>query len=250
MDFERTSAEPESSDAPPKKIALGVLRLQGRRVKAPAQDAREQGGAHTEQQGPEISKSESARLDQLLEALDSSLSKLESSLFDEENDTEPMAPLPPADAPHPVAFIDPEVLSIIEESPTCALPDFEERVRTMIRFQESGDTAGALDTATEIFVRLDGEGTGYFTERFGRVLGFACRRRLGDLSACPSLTMADNIVLRLPLDRRTGFLLSLVDGQTSFKDLILLSGMHESEALCLLTRLASWSVISTGRQGW
>lgn len=235
------------------KVALGAMRLSKRPVSVELIEGEgEASEARLRLEGALARASDAGRLDQVLEALDASLSKLEALIFEEGEDERTLEDPTglPEHAIHPVAFIDPEVLSIIEESPSCALPDFEERVRTMIRFQEAGDTAGALDAATEIFVRLDGEGTGYFVERFGRILSFACRRRLGALTGCPTLTMDPGALLRLPLDRRTGFLLSMVDGQTTLQDLILLSGMHEAEALCLLTRLASWSVISTATGRW
>lgn len=236
MDIEQTVTEsaPETS-GPTNKVALGAFKLNGQRVRFLDPSASEAAPSD---------EVEEERMDQLLEVLDASLSKLETSLEHTSED----AFLSEDEGVPAVAFIDPEVVGFIEETPSNPLPDFEERVRTMIQFQESGDIAGALDAATEIFVRLDGEGTGYFSERFGRVLSFACRRRLGALTACPTLQMDLQTVMRLPLDRRAGFLMSLVDGQTSFQDLILLSGMHEAEVLCLLTRLASWSVISTGRR--
>jgi hypothetical protein len=69
------------------------------------------------------------------------------------------------------------------------------------------------------------------------------RERVGGPASVPQLRMRPDEVLRFNLPATAGFLLSLVDGQTSVEDLVSLSGLDAFEALRVLAGLLDAGII-------
>jgi tetratricopeptide (TPR) repeat protein len=69
------------------------------------------------------------------------------------------------------------------------------------------------------------------------------RERVGGLRSVPKMHMRPDEVLRFNLPATAGFLLSLVDGQTSIEDLVSLSGLDAFEALRVLAGLLDAGII-------
>jgi hypothetical protein len=63
------------------------------------------------------------------------------------------------------------------------------------------------------------------------------------LSCIPQRVMAEKELLSLPLDHRAAFLLAHVDGATSVRTIIDVSGMPHEETVALVERLLALHVI-------
>ena len=63
------------------------------------------------------------------------------------------------------------------------------------------------------------------------------------MTGTPYVTMAMSEVSRLPLDPRAGFLIQMIDGNSSVADLCDLAGMPEDEVTEVLGDLARHKVI-------
>ena len=63
------------------------------------------------------------------------------------------------------------------------------------------------------------------------------------LASVPRLVLAQDDVMRLALDHREGFLLSLIDGRTTVETLLELAAMPRKEVLRLLARWLAMGVI-------
>jgi hypothetical protein len=59
----------------------------------------------------------------------------------------------------------------------------------------------------------------------------------------PAIAIADDLLKRLPLDHRTGFLLSLMDGSMELETVIAVSGMQRDEALRIVRDLYESGVV-------
>jgi hypothetical protein len=64
------------------------------------------------------------------------------------------------------------------------------------------------------------------------------------LEAVPWLMLSHDDVLKLALDHREGFLLSLIDGRTSVETLLELAAMPRKEVLRVLARWLAMGVIT------
>ncbi len=69
------------------------------------------------------------------------------------------------------------------------------------------------------------------------------RERVGGLTAVPALRIAPDDVLKFNLPATAGFLLSLVDGQTTVEELISLSGLDAFETLRVLAGLVEAGIV-------
>ena len=72
---------------------------------------------------------------------------------------------------------------------------------------------------------------------------FLCSSKLGNLQARPSLLMSNEEMAWLNPDQRTGYVLSLVDGLSSYEQILAFSGLPMIEGLRILVRLAQDKVI-------
>ena len=111
-----------------------------------------------------------------------------------------------------------------------------------------GDLEGALDLF-EAAVRsapecLDAEG---YIDLIRTRLLERYRERVGDPRRVPERAMPEEDVADYRLPAEAGFLLSLVDGATSFGELVSLSGMGPFEAFRILDRLLASRIVEVLR---
>jgi CRP-like cAMP-binding protein len=69
------------------------------------------------------------------------------------------------------------------------------------------------------------------------------RSRIGALDRSPRIRMRAQDIMWQALDHRAGFLLSQVDGRTTFDEIIEISGLSELDATRILARLVEHGVI-------
>ncbi len=107
-----------------------------------------------------------------------------------------------------------------------------------------GDFSGALILAEGI-LEHDPESVDalLYAEHCRDVLKQMYISRLGGVGKVPQVAISDEQLRWLNLDHRAGFLLSLVDGNSSFEELLDMSGMPAVDALRLLLELLQQNVI-------
>ncbi len=110
-----------------------------------------------------------------------------------------------------------------------------------------GDFSGALILAEGILDH-DPESVDalLYAEHCRDVLKQMYISRLGGVKRVPEVVVSDEQLRWLNLDHRAGFLLSLVDGHSSFEEVLDVSGMPPVEALRLLLELLQQNVIRVG----
>jgi len=112
------------------------------------------------------------------------------------------------------------------------------------RRQQLGDFSGSLELVEQVLAR-DGEheeARAFFEENRSRLFAMY-RSRLGNLGHAPRVRLRQQEIVWQSLDHREGFILSQIDGRTSFEDVIQISGMDELEATRILARLVEHNVI-------
>ncbi len=122
--------------------------------------------------------------------------------------------------------------------------DLDGLMREARRKQQAGDFSGSLVLVEEV---LSGdpdhvEARRYLEENTTRLLGMY-RSRLANMQKRPRVKLRPQEVIWQSLDHRAGFLLSQVDGRTSYEDIIEISGMPILEATRILARLVEHGVI-------
>jgi len=110
-----------------------------------------------------------------------------------------------------------------------------------------GDFSGALVLAEGI-LEHDPESVDalLYAEHCRDVLKQMYISRLGGVGRVPRVAVSHEQLPWLSLDHRAGFLLSLVDGRSSFEEVLDVSGMPPIEALRLLLELLQQNVIKVG----
>ena len=112
------------------------------------------------------------------------------------------------------------------------------------RRQQLGDFSGSLELVEQVLAR-DGEheeARAFFEENRTRLFAMY-RSRLGNLGHAPRVRLRQQEIVWQSLDHREGFILSQIDGRTSFEDVIQISGMDELDATRILARLVEHNVI-------
>ena len=112
------------------------------------------------------------------------------------------------------------------------------------RRQQLGDFSGSLELVEQVLARdaEHGEARAFFAENRTRLFAMY-RSRLGNLGHTPRVRLRQQEIVWQSLDHREGFILSQIDGRTSFDDVIEISGMDELEATRILARLVEHDVI-------
>lgn len=112
------------------------------------------------------------------------------------------------------------------------------------RRQAVGDFTGSLQLVEQVLAANPEhvEARRYLTENTSRLLEMY-RSKLGKTTHQPRLRLRQQEIIWQSLDHRAGFLLSQVDGATSYEDLIEISGLSELEATRILARLVDQGAI-------
>jgi hypothetical protein len=109
---------------------------------------------------------------------------------------------------------------------------------------DTGDFTGALAMSEGILGQdPDNADAQLYAEHCRDVLKQMHLSRLGGLRRVPLVAIGPEQLRWLSLDHRAGFLLSLVDGRSTFDEVLDMSGMSDLEALRLLVQLLEQNVI-------
>jgi len=167
---------------------------------------------------------------------------------------------PPAAAADPLPNIDVEAVEFEELEPLA-----EEPAPTASAPQEPGDTGPDADNllqAAEDFIDLedpeaameligkaeqiapDHPDLRLIRERGEAALQGLYEARLGRLDAIPKISLGSEEIVALNLDHRAGFVLSQIDGVSTFEDLFSLSGMSRLDTAGILAQLLEQNVIT------
>src|SRR5690606_12995846 len=108
-----------------------------------------------------------------------------------------------------------------------------------------GDFTGALVIAEQILERDPQHAEALrYAQRCREVLTQMYAARLGPLSQTVTVAVPNDEIRWLSLDRRAGFLLSLIDGSLTLEEILDISGMSRLDALRLMFSLLDERVIA------
>lgn len=108
----------------------------------------------------------------------------------------------------------------------------------------SGDFSRALELAEQLLARSpDDTTTRRYAQNCRDVLTQMYAARIGPLDQVITVSVSPQEVQWLSLDHRAGFLLSLVDGQSTVDEILDISGMTRLDALKILNDLAERQVV-------
>jgi hypothetical protein len=219
-------ASPRPSSPPPRPSAG-----------SPAPSSARPSGA---QRGPE--RGERSDLESLVRA---GLADLERGAAPPRSPPAPAAPRAPASAPRSAAQPTPAPAGAgltFSTAPPGA--DLDELMGQARRKQSLGDFTGSLQLVEQVLSANPDhvEARRYLTENTSRLLEMY-RSRIGKLSSRPRLKLRPQEIIWQSLDHRAGFLVSQVDGQTTYEEIIEISGLSELEATRILARLVDQGVI-------
>jgi hypothetical protein len=107
-----------------------------------------------------------------------------------------------------------------------------------------GDYQGALEAAGQVLmVRPSHATASSYSRSCQRLLAQRHAERIGDLTAVPVIAMTPDQIRWMALDHREGFLLSLIDGQTSIEEIIDIAGMDRADLLKAIANLIEQEVL-------
>lgn len=112
------------------------------------------------------------------------------------------------------------------------------------RKQQADDFTGALALVEQVLAAdaHHAEARRYLEDNTTRLLAMY-RARLGSLGRVPRVRLRQQEIVWQSLDHREGFILSQVDGRTTYQDIIDIAGMPELESTRILARLVDHGVI-------
>jgi hypothetical protein len=157
------------------------------------------------------------------------------------------AAVPPPRPPKPPAKTEVQehaAADLAQSEDDAALDDLVSEGQRLVREQ---DLEAGLDLL-EAVARRDPmrlEVHGHIEEVRGRLVK-RYRDRMGDLGGVPRLSLGLSDVMKFNLPAHAGFMLSLIDGDTSVGDIVSLSGMDSFEALRVLNGLIDAGIVSLG----
>lgn len=106
------------------------------------------------------------------------------------------------------------------------------------------DFTGALQQAEEILLAVPSHGPATAVrDECRRALQAMHLSRLGNAALVPGVLLPPDEIIWLGLDHRAGFVLSQVDGTSSYEEIIEVSGMERTECLRILVQLAQAGAI-------
>ncbi|MCA9527745.1 MAG: hypothetical protein KC549_15770, partial [Myxococcales bacterium] len=128
--------------------------------------------------------------------------------------------------------------------PLPADADLDGMMEQARRKQRAGDFSGSLEIVERVLAAQPHhvQAQAYLSENTNRLLDMF-RSRIGPLARMPRVKLRPDEIIWQSLDHRAGFLVSQVDGRTTFEDLIEISGMTELEATRMLARLVEFGII-------
>jgi hypothetical protein len=166
-------------------------------------------------------------------------------------DIQPLGPAAPRPAtpglpPAPAAPV--SALGLVAGGAAATGPEPPDDVGALIRgareLLELDDFSGVLELTDKVLLQ---DGTHqealFIREQASHQLERMFASKVGELSRIPRVCMSQDEFIWLNLDHRAGFVLSLVDGRTSFEDVITVSGLAPLDAFRILAQLLQEKVI-------
>ncbi len=109
---------------------------------------------------------------------------------------------------------------------------------------EIDDFSGALEVLEKILEKFPEDQQAQEMKQEARQsLMSILTAKLGDMDQSPEICMSNDEIIWLNLDNRAGFILSLVDGNTSFEDILSLCGLDRLDGMRILAQLLHDKVI-------
>ena len=140
----------------------------------------------------------------------------------------------------PVCLID----TLDEEVDDDLAEGVEDWLQLAVRRHDAGDFVASLELVERILEEVPHHAVAQRLrdENESRILqaGIA---RLGSMSHCPRVRLRQQEVVWQSLNHHEGFIISLVDGNTSYDTIVEISGMGEQQTLMILSRLVELGVI-------
>ena len=173
-----------------------------------------------------------------------------------------VAPAPPGipvsrpSKPPAVASMPPSALDLIAVPPAAASivapppaeperpKDREQLLRGVKDLLDLDDFTGALELADKVLQQYPGDARAQaMRQEAEQGLTAILTSKLGDLQAVPRVRMSGDEIIWLNLDHRAGFVLSLVDGNLSYDEILSICGLPTIEGLRILANLLQDKVI-------
>ena len=145
----------------------------------------------------------------------------------------------------------PTVPVLHRASARSSAPPTEERdaLDALLARMKAAFSAGSFDTARRcaleaLRLQPGHRGATHYLDTCDRILEQAVMSRIGDLDRVPVVIMTDENIQWLALDHRAGFILSLMDGDTTLEELLDIAGMPHNDVLRVVGMLLDKGVIS------
>ncbi len=125
----------------------------------------------------------------------------------------------------------------------------QEALDALVARMKAAFSAGSFDTARRcaleaLRLQPGHRGATHYLDTCDRILEQAVMSRIGDLDRVPVVIMTDENIQWLALDHRAGFILSLMDGDTTLEELLDIAGMPHNDVLRVVGMLLDKGVIS------
>ena len=122
----------------------------------------------------------------------------------------------------------------------------EQMIRGIKDLLDLDDFTGALELADNVLLQHPGEARAQkMREEAEQGLTSILTSKLGSLQAVPRVRMSGDEIIWLNLDHRAGFVLSLVDGNISYDEILSICGLPQIEGLRILANLLQDKVIES-----
>lgn len=133
----------------------------------------------------------------------------------------------------------------LDIAPSLPPPGAEPTVQDMQARHALGDFSGALEMAEAILQkRPDDAATRRYAQNCRDVLTQMFAAKIGPLDQVMQVVISPQEVQWLSLDHRAGFLLSLVDGQSTVDEILDISGMSRLDALKIIHQLVEQQIVN------
>ncbi len=129
---------------------------------------------------------------------------------------------------------------LAQPKPAAAPLDCDQLLNQARAHQRQGDFKTAFSELEQIFsIRPDFVDAHMFFAENGASFAPLLRAKLGNFERCPHVKLRPQEMTWKSIDHKSGFLLSQIDGSTSYDDLLVISGMSELEAMRILVHFLS-----------
>lgn len=133
-----------------------------------------------------------------------------------------------------------------DESTKTTVGDLEKKLHHFMELDDFTDARGVAHTILES--NPEHQQAKQAIEKSEEKLEFIFESKIGNLSGVPTVLVPQDKILWLDLDNRAGFVLSQVDGVSSYDEILLVTGMGRVDALRILARLVQDGVIGIGAE--